>query len=59
MRPLDKGRDSFSKDGIGHPHHCRVGYLGVLQKSLLNLFGVDIEAATEHHVFLAIDDIET
>src|SRR5688572_4788742 len=55
---LDEGGDRLAIEGIGHAEHGGVGDVRVLKQRLLHLLAVHLVPAAQHHILLAVDDIE-
>ena len=53
---LDEGRDRLAEGLVGHADHRGVGDVRMRDERLLDFLRVDVEAAAQHHVLLAIDD---
>ena len=48
----------FARALVGHAHHGALQNAGHLCHHVFHLVGVHVEAADQHHVFLAIDNFE-
>ncbi len=55
---LDKGGHRLAIDLVRHADHGGVNHVVVADQGALHLLGIDVEAAREDHVLLAVGDIE-